>query len=316
MFIDVPLFSTAVLIAAVLIDYVFGEPGRWHPLIAFAAVATFLENKIYADDGEPWESKLRGVIAVLAILLLIVTPLLVFEVWFNGSDFIGFIIGSIVVYFCIAPRSLREHARAVEQPLLNNNLLVAREKLSFIVSRDVDSLSEQEIAAATCESVLENGSDAIFSAMFWFLVAGIPGVVVYRISNTLDAMWGYRNERYQDFGWAAAKLDDVLNWLPARIVALSYAVLGNYTVAIRCWREQASAWKSPNAGPVMSAGAGSLEIRLGGRAQYHGNEQSRPVLGVDNPVEVHDIARALKLVDRTLILWLLVITVISFVLVT
>lgn len=312
MFIVAPLFSCLVLIAAVIIDHFLGEPKRRHPLVAFAAVVTTIEHYLYRDAAQPLEAKLRGIIAVVIIVCLLLSPFLLFDVWGVGA--LNFITASIVVYFCIAPRSLREHARAVAQPLLKKDIAVAREKLSYIVSRDVDDLSEQEVAAASCESVLENGSDAIFAAIFWFLVAGVPGILVYRASNTLDAMWGYRNQRYQHFGWAAAKWDDVLNWLPARLVALSYARLGNYALAMRCWREQAPEWKSPNAGPVMSAGAGSLEIRLGGAAQYHGKRQSRPELGAGNTAEVNDIGRALALVDKTLLLWLLLITVTSLLL--
>lgn len=315
MFLNAPLFSASVLIAAVIIDHFFGEPKRWHPLAALAVVATRIDNTLYHAGARSWENRLRGCMALLVVLFLLLSPLLLLEVWLVPAGILSFLTGSIVVYFCIAPRSLREHARAVAQPLMQENIVTARKKLSYLVSRDVDSLTEQEVAAATCESVLENGSDAIFAALFWFLVAGVPGVLVYRVSNTLDAMWGYRNERYQYFGWAAAKLDDGLNWLPARLVAWSYALLGDYTVAIRCWREQAPHWKSPNAGPVMSAGAGSLGIRLGGTANYHGKAQSRPVLGAGNAAGVNDIGRALALVDRTLMLWLLLITAVSLLLV-
>ena len=315
MFIVSPLFAASVLVTAVIIDYMIGEPKRWHPLIFFGRAVTVIENSLYKDGASSWENRLRGVIAVAVVLLALAGPLIVLEHWFFHSDMpdgvtypvAHFVITSLGLYFCIAARSLREHARAIEQPLQRGDLPEARKKLSCIVSRDSDHLSGQEVASAACESVLENGSDAIFAALFWFLVAGIPGVLVYRATNTLDAMWGYRSERYRYFGWCAARLDDVLNWLPARLVAFSYALLGNYTVAMRCWREQAGQWKSPNAGPVMSAGAGSLDVCLGGAARYHGNRQHRPVLGAGAPATVADITRALALVDRTLVLWIVLI---------
>ncbi|MCB1778380.1 MAG: cobalamin biosynthesis protein, partial [Candidatus Competibacteraceae bacterium] len=164
---------------------------------------------------------------------------------------------------------------------------------------------EEQISRATVESVLENGCDAIFGALFWFVLAGAPGVVLYRLANTLDAMWGYRTSRYLHFGWAAARLDDALNWAPARLTALGYMAVGDHPrVAWRCWREQAPGWKSPNAGSVMAAGAGALGLALGGLARYDGAWQSRPVLGEGLVPCAKDIGRAVQLVRRALWLWL------------
>jgi len=128
------------------------------------------------------------------------------------------------------------------------------------------------------------------------------------MSNTLDAMWGYRNERYNYFGWAAARLDDVLNFIPARLTALSYALLGHTRSALHCWWQQASAWESPNAGPVMAAGAGALCVKLGGAAIYHGKLEQRPPLGCGMAAGAADITRAVRLVRHTLYAWLAVIT--------
>jgi adenosylcobinamide-phosphate synthase len=137
------------------------------------------------------------------------------------------------------------------------------------------------------------------------VLAWAPGVVLYRLANTLDAMWGYRTPRYRDFGWAAARLDDVLNWIPARLTALSYVVVGTKpALAWRCWREQAPVWKSPNAGPVMAAGAGALGLALGGQARYHGEWVARPALGEGLAPRAEDIDRAVALVRRALWLWL------------
>jgi adenosylcobinamide-phosphate synthase len=168
-------------------------------------------------------------------------------------------------------------------------------------------MDNRGVAAAAVESVLENGNDAVFGALFWFLVAGAPGVLLFRLSNTLDAMWGYRTPRYLYFGWAAARFDDVLNFVPARLTALTYALIGSTGAALRCWRLQARAWESPNAGPVMAAGAGALGLGLGGGAYYHGEWEERPPLGVGSPPDAGSIRAALKLVRSGVVLWLVLV---------
>jgi adenosylcobinamide-phosphate synthase len=144
----------------------------------------------------------------------------------------------------------------------------------------------------------------VFGSLFWFALAGAPGAILYRLVNTLDAMWGYRNEHYLHFGWAAARLDDVLNYLPARLTALTYALLGKTRQALVCWENQAPAWDSPNAGPVMASGAGALGIRIGGPARYRGEWRQRPLLGVAEKPRASDIERSLQLVSHGMWLWL------------
>ncbi|HEY0342969.1 MAG TPA: CobD/CbiB family cobalamin biosynthesis protein, partial [Steroidobacteraceae bacterium] len=210
-------------------------------------------------------------------------------------------------YFALGHQSLRQHALRVRRALDAGNLDEARVQVGYMVSRDTAKMDTRAVAAATVESVLENGNDAVFGALFWFLVAGAPGVLLFRLSNTLDAMWGYRTPRYLYFGWAAARLDDVLNFLPARLTALTYALIGSTRSALRCWRLQARAWDSPNAGPVMAAGAGALGLGLGGGAYYHGQWEERPPLGMGEPPEASSIGAALQLVRSGVALWLLLV---------
>ncbi|MFN3786081.1 MAG: CobD/CbiB family cobalamin biosynthesis protein, partial [Thiothrix sp.] len=200
-------------------------------------------------------------------------------------------------------QSLRQHAQWVQQALLVNDLPQARAKVGWLVSRDTDGLDAVGVSRACVESVLENGSDAVFAPLFWLLIGGAPAVVLYRLSNTLDAMWGYRNERFERFGKWAARVDDVLNWIPARLTALTYASGGQFSSAIHAWRTQGGQWYSPNAGVVMAAGAGALRVQLGGDALYAGQTKARPSLGTGTTPDTTTITRAIHLLDRGVYLW-------------
>lgn len=289
------MISAATALLAVLLDQGLKEPRRWHPLVGFGRWAGWVEGRLYGA------SRLRG---ALAVALAVAPPALLAVGALRLLGPYAWAGEALLLYLTLGAASLAQHAAAVRQALEAGDLVRAREQVGRIVSRDTSELDPAGVSRAAVESVLENGNDAAFGALFWFLVAGAPGAVVYRLANTLDAMWGYRNDRYRHFGWAAARLDDLLNWLPARLTAATYALLGKTGAAWRCWRSQAPAWDSPNAGPVMAAGAGTLGVRLGGAAIYHGREEQRPSLGEGNEAAPPDIGRAVKLVKRGLVLWL------------
>ncbi|POA98131.1 cobalamin biosynthesis protein [Chromobacterium sinusclupearum] len=294
--------SALFLPLALLLDRLLGEPPRWHPLVGFGRLVKAMERLAYPaqSDAEPiWRMRLRGAVAI-ALLILPLTLL----AWALAEQALLSIVAPIILlYLAVGAQSLGQHAKRVQQALADGDLQLARERVGWIVSRDTSELDEAGVARATIESVLENGSDAIFAALFWFLVLGAPGAVLYRLSNTLDAMWGYKNERYLHFGWAAARFDDVLNYVPARLTALTYLLLGNAADGWRCWRTQAPTWYSPNAGPVMAAGAGALGVSLGGGARYHGQWKERPPLGCGPAPTQADIGRAVRLVQRGMWLW-------------
>ncbi|MCQ4255575.1 adenosylcobinamide-phosphate synthase CbiB [Stutzerimonas stutzeri] len=291
------LFLTVA--AALLLDALLGEPRRAHPLVAFGRLADRLEQHFNGAAARGWRS--HGVSAwCLAVL-----PLTVLAWLFSLLPSVGWLVEIVLLYLALGLRSLGEHALPVAQALWRHDLPEARRCVGWIVSRDTTQLDEAGVARAATESVLENGSDAVFAALFWFIVAGVPGVVLYRLSNTLDAMWGYRNARFERFGWAAARIDDVLNYVPARLTALTYALLGRTRRALRCWRAQAPLWDSPNAGPVMAAGAGALGVVLGGAAIYHGEVHARPELGRGEPPQARHIENALDLVWGGVGVWLL-----------
>ena len=293
--------SVALLtVAGVALDALLGEPQRRHPLVAFGNFASRLEQRFNAG-GRGWRS--HGVTA----WCLAVVPLTLLALILSWLPMIGWVVEVLALYCALGMRSLGEHVLPVADALRRGDLDEARRRVGFLVSRQTAELDEPAVARAATESVLENGSDAVFAALFWFLVAGAPGVVLYRLSNTLDAMWGYRNERFERFGWAAARIDDLLNYVPARLVALTYAVLGKARLAFACWRQQAPLWDSPNAGPVMASGAGALGVELGGPAVYHGELHARARLGEGPPADAEAIVRGWSLVQRGVWLWLLLI---------
>jgi len=321
-----------VVALAILLDKLFSEPKRFHPLVGFGHWAIYLERKL--NPTRNGATKHLGLLAYLlaltpciALVMLIIPLVLVplFETFFTPKTLdviFQLIIPAVILYLAIGWQSLMQHAEAISNPLARGELDKARYAVSMVVSRDTDQLDEAGIAKAATESVLENGADAIFAAIFWFIVAGIPGVIIYRLSNTLDAMWGYKNQRFLHFGWAAARIDDVLNYLPARLTALTYALVGNTRQALACWKQQAPDWKSPNAGPVMSAGAGALNISLGGAAIYHNHQENRPLLGpaLDNgqklgeeghPPSAQGIVQSCQLVTRSLFVWLFILMIAS-----
>jgi adenosylcobinamide-phosphate synthase len=293
--------SVALLsVAGVALDALLGEPKRDHPLVAFGRYAERIEQR-FNSAGRGWRS--HGVTA----WFIAVVPLTLLITFFSWLPYIGWLVEVAALYCALGLRSLGEHVEPVAQALRGDDLEEARRRVGYLVSRQTSELDATEVARAATESVLENGSDAVFAAIFWFAVLGAPGVVLYRLSNTLDAMWGYRNERFERFGWAAAKIDDLLNYIPARLVALTYAVLGKTRLALRCWRTQAPKWDSPNAGPVMAAGAGALGVELGGAAIYHGELHQRPQLGEGVPADANSIDRGWQLVQRGVWLWLLIL---------
>ena len=293
--------TTLTLLLAVLLDYALGEPRRAHPLVAFGRWARTIEARLHADRHA------AGVCAWLLVALpLVALAWGVSRLALQVSPWLAVVFDAGVLYLALGLRSLGEHARPVADALERDDVVAARAAVGRMVSRDTQVLAPEQVAVAATESVLENGNDAVFGALFWCALLGAPGAVLYRLANTLDAMWGYRTPRYARFGWMAARCDDALNLLPARLTALTYALLGRTARAWHCWRVQAPQWDSPNAGPVMAAGAGALGVRLGGAAPYDGTWEARPVLGEGDVADARTVRSALRLVRNGVLLWLLV----------
>jgi len=291
-----PLYSAGIVALALVLDRVLGEMTHFHPLVGLGRYAAWIKRSIWRP------TKGRGVLAVIVVLLPILPFLCAPRLWW---------LDALVLYLVIGGRSLSEHGNAVGQALQDGDLDLARQRVGMIVSRKTEDLTEQQVVNATLESVLENGNDALFGALFWFCVAGIPGALVYRFSNTLDAMWGYKNQTYLHFGWGAAKFDDLLNYIPARLCALAYALGGNVLLALSCWRDQAPKCSSPNGGVVMASGAGSLNIKMGGAAEYDGYRCDKPLLGSGRSAQASDIPRACRLVWLSAVYWLALLLILA-----
>lgn len=307
-----------IVMAALLLDHFLGEPRSLHPLVGFGCWANYLQKKSRYWTGLVFPSFsarsvcLSGFVAWAGAIIPIALCTVFLFVWLQlQSLWLWFIGNTVVLYLTIAGNSLVAHANAIYKPLQQGNIALAREKVGLIVSRESSNMNEQQITSATVESVLENGNDALFAALFWFVIAGAPGAVIFRMVNTLDAMWGYKNERYRDFGFTAARMDDLLGWVPARLSALTYAIQGNFGLAIKCWKEQAHQCASPNGGVVMCAGAGALNTKIGGPAIYHGIYQDKIYMGCGVLADYSVIPKANKLVLRGAWIWVLVLLLIN-----
>ncbi|AFI85046.1 adenosylcobinamide-phosphate synthase CbiB [Methylophaga nitratireducenticrescens] len=293
-----------IMLSALIIDWFAGEPKRLHPLVGFGT----LVNKIEAGFNHANQHRFLQFFAGMLALVICVVPITIITYLISQIPFWGALFSVALLTLCLGHRSLFDHARPILHAMQQGDLEHARTLTSRIVSRDKEHI---DVNKATIESVLENGNDAVFGALFWFVIGGAAGAVAYRLVNTLDAMWGYRIPRFFYFGKTAARLDDLLNFVPARLTALSYALLGNTRKALSCWNQQAPLWDSPNAGPVMASGAGALDVQLGGVACYHGEWHQRPLLGTSNIAEANDIGRALRLVSNSVLLWLSVIGIVT-----
>lgn len=293
-----PLTLALLLAAGIALDLLLGEARRWHPLVGFGRLAQWLERRLNLGG---WRIARGAAGWALAVL-----PLTALAAWLCAADgAAGLALHALLLYLCLGLRSLRDHTLPIHEALAHGDLPRARWLTSRIVSRDTAQAGENDLAKAGAESLLENGNDAVFGTLFCFLVGGGAGALLFRLANTLDAMWGYRNVRFNLFGRVAARIDDLLNYVPARLTALSYALLapGGRLRALRCWRAQAHAWSSPNAGPVMASGAGALGISLGGAASYDGEVELRPLLGTGPAATAGDIPRAWRLVFHSALLW-------------
>jgi adenosylcobinamide-phosphate synthase len=285
--------SLAVALGLV-IDAVAGEPpARWHPVARFGGAMTGLEARWYRDGASAGAAYAAVGVGAAAGTGLVVGRLI-------GPT--PALVGAVAV--SSAGRELVSAARRVGDALQRGDLAAARDHLPALVGRDPRELDEKEIARAVVESLAENLSDAVVASALWGLVGGAPGVLAHRAANTLDAMVGHRNPRYQRFGGPAARLDDVLNWPAARLSAALVALARprRAGAVLRVVRRDAGGHPSPNAGVVEAAAAAALGIGLGGSNRYGDRTEVRPALGDGPPPGADDIDAACRLVRRVVTL--------------
>ncbi|MGL4306412.1 MAG: cobalamin biosynthesis protein [Mycobacteriaceae bacterium] len=291
-----PLIARAVGIGlGYLADRLWADPVRLHPVAGFGQAAGHLEGIAYKDSrlaGVAYASVLVGTAAAAG--------------WaaekrsLQCGSFVTILSTAVTTWSCLGGTSLIRVGEQMAVHLRAQDLTQARGLLPSLCGRDPACLDAQGLLKATVESVAENTSDAAVAPLFWVSVGGVPGIVAYRVINTLDAMVGYRSTRYVRFGWAAAKLDDVVNLVPARLCGLLTAVVapavsGTFRQTIRAWRRDAGQHPSPNAGVVESSMAGALGITLGGPTQYPYGLEIRPKLGSGPTPEAPDLERVLRL---------------------
>ncbi|MET0455984.1 MAG: cobalamin biosynthesis protein [Mycobacterium sp.] len=274
-------------------DRLFGDPRRFHPVAAFGQTAARLEQRTYED------SRLRGA-GYLLVLVGGSTAAAVAAERSARQPVARMLLTAAVTWAVLGGRSLEREAAAVHHLVVAGDLDGARRRLRNLVGRDTAALTPDEIARAVIESVAENTSDAVVTSYVWGAVAGVPGLVAHRAANTLDAMVGHHNARYERFGWAAARFDDVLGLPGARVAGLLTTILApDPRGALVAWRRDARGHPSPNAGVVEATFAGALGIRLGGTNTYYGNRQEhRALMGQGRAPSLDDVPAANRLAHR------------------
>lgn len=302
------MFHIAALVFGFAIDRILGDP-RWlpHPIRAIGtliAVCEQLLRRMFPDT----KTGLRAAGVVLVVLVAgISTAVAALLLWasYSVSAWLGLAVETILCYFMLAARSLEDESMKVYHALEDEGLEAGRAAVAMIVGRDTNELDEEGVTKATVETIAENASDGVVAPLLFMAVGGAAAGVFYKAVNTMDSMVGYKNDAYQYFGTAAALLDDVLNWIPARVSGmLMCAVAGlaglDSAGAWRIFKRDRRNHASPNSAHTEAACAGALGVQLAGPARYFGVLKDKPTIGdATRPIELEDIVRANTLLLHT-----------------
>lgn len=295
------------MLIALAVDAAIGWPNSLfqrigHPVTWLGALISILERALNRAHWTDTTRRLTGAICAVAIIALtIAISCALIRLFPEGLP--RAIAAGLLAWPLVATRSMFDHVAAVARPLAEGNTDAARQAVAMIVGRDPSQLDDPGIARAAIESLAENSCDGIVAPVFWGLVAGLPGIAAYKAINTLDSMIGYRTERYEAFGWAAARIDDLANLIPARVTGLLFAVTSKRPVtALRVMAQDARHHRSPNAGWPEAAMAGALGIRLSGPRIYDGAWTKDPYVNASCPdPEPKDLSRGLSLYLRAML---------------
>lgn len=303
-------------ILAFLFDTIIGDPrSKFHPVVLMGKLISFLEKLFYRQEHTDKKKLFLGGLLVFLTLTItyeiavLIMRLSYYIPWRWGSS----VVGALLLSFTISPKSLAKAGREIYVLLVSGKLEAAREKVGWIVGRDTDELDDAEIARATVETIAENTVDGVIAPLFFYVIGGVPLAVLYRAANTMDSMLGYKNERYLYFGRVAARMDDVLNYIPARITALLFIfsawILGyDYKNALRVMKRDADKHPSPNGGYAEATVAGALHIRLGGYNSYFGKKTFRAYMGdVIEMTSPKHIMGSIRMMYTATVLFLLVL---------
>ncbi|WP_068316257.1 adenosylcobinamide-phosphate synthase CbiB [Polycladidibacter hongkongensis] len=297
----------ALCCLALILDAAFGEP-RWlwsrlsHPVVFFGKAISALEARSNAPGTtSDKQRKWRGLRDLTLLIVLFTLPTALLSCAAYQAPWSAWLL-ALPASVLLAQNSLLRHVRAVYVPLRSGDLVSARQAVAMIVGRNPDTLDEAGVSRAAIESCAENYSDGVIAPLFWLLVAGLPGLVFYKLINTADSMIGHKNERYLHYGWAAARLDDLLNLIPARLTGLAFCLCapvdgGNPRHALKVMLQDATQHRSPNAGWPEAAMAASLNIALAGPRQYDGYKVEDPFMNArgSKAATPHHIQRAIRL---------------------
>lgn len=279
-----------IALLAFAIDSIIGDPyTKYHPVALMGKLIDFLDRLLRKDDSSEPTKLVCGFILVAVMLGICYAAahyLIAAMNWLHVPVWLNIIIQAVILSFMISPKSLEKAGREIYDELIQNNIDAARIKVNYIVSRDVNRMNEKDITRAAVETVAENTVDGIISPLFFFFIGGLPLAVLYRAANTMDAMLGYKNDKYLYFGRTAARVDDVLNFIPARITGILLVITSffqrfDYKNALKMMLRDAKKHPSPNGGYSEATVAGALNIRLGGINYYFGRQSFRAYMGDD-----------------------------------